>query len=288
MQTPAPPPPPAPIALQALPEVSLLRLALQRKPGLAPGQRLPALVATCPVQLTDDPTYRALCGLPADGPLPLTLPFLLAGPLHKLLLADPRFPLPAMGLVHLRQTLWQAGPLPAGAALVLRCSGGAHRPARRGVEFDLLTELLDGERVVWSGTTTAWSPAGPGHGERGPRETVDPWPDSSSTAVEVPEDMGRRYAKISGDFNPIHWHWLTAYPFGFKRAIIHGMWTLARALASRPGAPVGPEIRVEGRFRKPVPLPSQLRIEWAADGQRGRVWRGDALCLELDLVPAVR
>lgn len=282
MHPPAPAPA-APIQFDALPEIGLLRLALQRKPGLALGQRIPTLAATCPVVIADDPAYRALCGLPAGGPLPITLPFLLAGPLHKALLADPRFPLPAMGLVHLRQSLHQAAPIAPGARLLLRCSGGPHRPARRGVEFDLLTELLDGEAVVWSGVTTAWSPAGPGHGEPSPRETVDPWPDSASERVELPEDMGRRYARISGDFNPIHWHWLTARPFGFKRAIIHGMWTLARALATQPARLDTPGLKVEARFRKPVPLPSSLRVEWAADGARGRVWAGEALCMELAL-----
>ena len=269
------------IQLDALPEVSLLRLALQRKPGLALGQALPQLVATCPVELRDDPQYRQLCGLPADGPLPVTLPFLLAGPVHKRLLADPRFPLPALGLVHLRQTLHQPAPLRPGARLTLRCSGGASRPARRGVEFDLHTQLLDGEALVWSGVTTAWSPAAPGHGEPSPRDTVDPWPDSASTRIELAEDMGRRYAKISGDFNPIHWHWLTARPFGFRRAIIHGMWTLARAIATQPDALSRPNLSIEARFRRPVPLPSSVRVEWAADGRRGRVWVADTLCMEL-------
>ena len=44
-------------------------------------------------------------------------------------------------------------------------------------------------------------------------------------------DLGRRYAAVSGDFNPIHLSPATSRLFGFRRPIIHGMWTHARALA---------------------------------------------------------
>ena len=40
-------------------------------------------------------------------------------------------------------------------------------------------------------------------------------------------DTGRRYAAISGDYNPIHLSTISAKMFGFKTAIAHGMWTLA-------------------------------------------------------------
>ena len=48
----------------------------------------------------------------------------------------------------------------------------------------------------------------------------------------LPDDLGRRYASVSGDRNPIHMHALTAKAFGFPRAIAHGMWTKARCLAA--------------------------------------------------------
>ncbi|MDQ9817487.1 MaoC/PaaZ C-terminal domain-containing protein, partial [Acinetobacter bereziniae] len=41
------------------------------------------------------------------------------------------------------------------------------------------------------------------------------------------ENTGRRYAKVSGDFNLIHIHAITAKAFGFKQAIAHGMWSKA-------------------------------------------------------------
>ena len=40
-------------------------------------------------------------------------------------------------------------------------------------------------------------------------------------------NIGRKYAKISGDYNPIHLFALTAKLFGFKKAIVHGMFSKA-------------------------------------------------------------
>jgi acyl dehydratase len=70
---------------------------------------------------------------------------------------------------------------------------------------------------------------------------------------------GRRYAAVSGDVNPIHLHALTAKLLGFDRAIAHGMYTYARALAA-----FGPRLPGAGRssvwFRRPLPLPSTVRL----------------------------
>ncbi len=46
------------------------------------------------------------------------------------------------------------------------------------------------------------------------------------------DDTGRAYAAVSGDWNPIHLHALTARPLGFPTAIAHGMYTYARVLGA--------------------------------------------------------
>lgn len=73
----------------------------------------------------------------------------------------------------------------------------------------------------------------------------------------LPSDLGRRYAGVSGDVNPIHLTALTARPLGFKRHIIHGMWTYARALAALDGR-LPEAYRVDGKFSKPIFLPGKV------------------------------
>jgi acyl dehydratase len=78
----------------------------------------------------------------------------------------------------------------------------------------------------------------------------------------VPDDAGRRYAKVSGDVNPIHLSGLTAKAFGFKRAIAHGMWVKARALAALSGR-LPEAMAVDVVFRKPLLLPSTVTLSTA-------------------------
>ena len=79
-------------------------------------------------------------------------------------------------------------------------------------------------------------------------------------------DLGRRYAAVSGDYNPIHLHPFTARPFGLSRPIMHGMWTHARALAGLGGAlPERYGVRVQ--FAAPLRLPG--RVGFAVAGEAG-------------------
>lgn len=83
----------------------------------------------------------------------------------------------------------------------------------------------------------------------------------------LPGNLGRRYAAVSGDRNPIHMHNLSAKAFGFPRAIAHGMWTKARCLAAldnrRPDA-----FKVHVAFRRPILLPAKVELAAAEHGDR--------------------
>jgi acyl dehydratase len=82
---------------------------------------------------------------------------------------------------------------------------------------------------------------------------------------ELPGDLGRRYAGVSGDRNPIHMHALSAKALGFPRAIAHGMWTKARCLAALEGL-LPDAYAVQVRFRRPIELPATVAFASKADG----------------------
>ena len=69
--------------------------------------------------------------------------------------------------------------------------------------------------------------------------------------------MGRRYAAVSGDVNPIHLNPLAARLFGFRRAIAHGMWLKARCLAAFEGR-LPDALTAEVEFKSPLLLPSTV------------------------------
>ena len=84
---------------------------------------------------------------------------------------------------------------------------------------------------------------------------------------KLPADLGRTYAGVSGDHNPIHLYPLTAKALGFPRQIAHGMWTLARSIAAIENR-LPDAVTVEVAFKKPVFLPGT--VAFARPGRRRR------------------
>lgn len=99
-----------------------------------------------------------------------------------------------------------------------------------------------------------------------PRSKPAPAAVGTASTFAAIGSIGRDYARVSGDYNPIHLSALTARPFGFKRAIAHGMWTLARVAAElEPAWPKGAS-RMAIEFKQPVLLPAQVRLVYRSEG----------------------
>lgn len=251
----------------------LLRAAVARRPA-RPGD-VPRLEGRLR-HFTPDPAqlarYREVCGFPSDGYLPLPFPQVLVGALHIALLNHPDFPYRLLGMIHVRNHIHQHRRLPEKAPLSVLTWVEGQREARQGRELDLHTEVeVDGTRV-WSAVTTMLRRL-PGAGER----SREPKPSNATAAAEeealfahsrpaswsVPEDIGRRYARASGDYNPIHLYALTARAFGFPRAIAHGMWTVGRCVAEMGEAAEAPALTLTSEFRRPLLLPSRVVFQTA-------------------------
>ncbi len=248
------------VAPEDLDAPSLLRLLLARKPGLAEGEALPAIRREARLAHLGDPAaLAAITGWPRED-LPPTWPAVVAAPLHKQLMGDPAFPLPVAGLVHVDNRIEVAAPLDPAAPALLRVFTGPRRPDPRGVRFELVTEVVPGDGEgppAWREVKGILSRAGGRRGGRRAPGAEAPAPEEATRrSWELPADLGRRYARVSGDANPIHLHPWTARPFGFRRPIAHGMWTLARALAELADRLPPPPWTATVRFRRPAELPS--------------------------------
>lgn len=205
--------------------------------------------------------YDRVCGLPVSDTLPATYPHMLAFPLQLALITSGAFPVPAIGLVHIANRIVAHRPIDASETLALRVWATPLYPHPRGRQFMLRAQVRVGDELVWEEAST--------HLARGERDdSVEPAPgppDSAGLPVtaqwRLPGDLGRRYAAVSGDLNPIHIHPLSAKLLGFPRAIAHGMWTTARCLAQ-----LGPGLggrgtesfAVEVAFKRPILLPATV------------------------------
>lgn len=209
--------------------------------------------------------YQRLCAFAVGDVLPHTYPHVLGFPLQASVMSDRAFPMALPGLVHIANTITVHRRLTADDALDITVGARDLRPHANGRAVDLVTEVeVAGERV-WEGRSTYLS-RGPAHPDAVEEAAAPPLPAGDPVAVlRVPNDLGRRYAGVSGDVNPIHLHPLTARAMGFPRAIAHGMWTGARTMAAvsnRSGDASTSRIW----FRKPVLLPSSVEITRAAVG----------------------
>jgi acyl dehydratase len=98
----------------------------------------------------------------------------------------------------------------------------------------------------------------------------------------VPGDIGRRYASVSGDSNPIHLHDVAAKALGQPGAIAHGMWTKARCLAALEGT-LQDAYAVDVRFRAPLRIPGHAAF--SVSGDRFEVWSRDKPHLDGTVTP---
>ncbi|MHA7630642.1 MaoC family dehydratase [Corallococcus sp. M7] len=215
--------------------------------------------------------YRTACGFDADGFLPLPYPQVLATPLHMQLLGQPDFPYSAMGIVHVRNRVQQHRRVPDTAALTVACRFEAQREVPAGHEFDIETrvEAQESGELLWQAVSTMLRRNAGRKDKDSARKAPPPedprFASSRPAPWSIPADTGRRYARASGDFNPIHLTAVTAKPFGFSRAIAHGMWTLARCVAELGEAAHADALQLDCDFKKPLFLPSRVTFQTARE-----------------------
>jgi acyl dehydratase len=240
-------------ALPAVPGISML-------PGVKKtGSALPRLTLTrhdVPIDRDHVAAYSRVCGFGLKETLPLTYPHMLAFPLHMELMGDADFPFPAIGTVHLENSITQHRPVAASESLQVSARPEALRSHPRGRVFDIVTEVHSAGELVWEETSTFLRRGGSEGETSDPGMKLELVP-SSGIEWRLGADLGRRYAAVSGDHNPIHLYAVTAKAFGFPRQIAHGMWSTARCVAMLdPRLPDA--VRVDVAFKKPVLLPGTV------------------------------
>lgn len=248
--------------------LSYSRVVASRKPAtVRDGETVPRIEATLAATQPDPAhvaRYAAICEVPRADVVPIAYPHMLASGMHLAMLSSPAFPISVLGLVHVRNLIVRERAQDAGEAMALRSWIEGHRDTDRGQEFDLETEGSVDGTMIWRETCTFLArrrgkpgarPAAEKERENGPKGAV------ASTSFAAPAGLGRRYASVSGDYNPIHLADLAARPFGFRKAIAHGMWSLARCAAELGEIDMGGRTTLDVVFKLPVYLPAWVILE---------------------------
>jgi hypothetical protein len=245
-----------------------VRAATRRK---ITGTTLPEDGLRCQVDVdsTRLAAYRKVCGFIENGLLPPTYPHVLAFALQMQLLTARDFPFPLLGLIHLANRIRVLRPMGGVGSVQVNVHVQNLQPHAKGAVFDLITTLNDPLGPLWEAESHILCKGVTLPGELAIEQENPTVALSELTRWWAPADIGRKYAKVSGDYNPIHLSAISARLFGFPQAIAHGLWNKARTLAalSEHLPPANIDIAVE--FKKPVRLPSEVMLLASAPGSSG-------------------
>jgi acyl dehydratase len=213
--------------------------------------------------------YCEVCAIPPSDVLPPAFLHVVAMPLHMQLFNARSFPVKVLGLIHLRNTIRVFERVGVDQPVRLRVSFNTVRTTEIGQEYDFTTRACRGSDVVWEEVSTmlARNPNATPKRQALDRSTHPKDGDVLTVTADIGKNTGWRYASVSGDYNPIHLTARTASWFGFKQAVAHGMWSLARSLgAAQPRLPTE-KLQIDCQFKLPVYLPSQAIVRaWEQNG----------------------
>jgi len=254
-----------------------MKMFTKAKTRLKAGQTLPALSAVwhgAGETRALIAAYREVCGIPSGDVLPILYPYVLGARLQMTIMASAAFPVSPLGVVHARNNVLQRRAIGETEKFDLHCAVAGQRVVKQGLEFYMSTWAAQDDKILWE-CLSSYLVRGSRFGE----------PDSASPAVaalpeleqpnresawDVPENTGRRYAKVTGDYNPIHLRKTLAKLFGFPRHIVHGMWSLARCAASLPAYDPARPVRLDAAFKGPVFLGSRVTMKARSEGEAHR------------------
>ena len=251
---------PAPILLNSLPNMPIILAKAAIKSGsFKVGDSLPAISAEWQDMSLDAQhlaQYNRICGF-AEHKMPATYLWTRAFPLIMRILVSKQFPLPAMGQVHLSNQISVHKTFDISKKITITAAVAHSKLSSKGLEWTMqLTADVEG-LSVWSSQSTFLHRCKTGI-ERNSKTIENA--EGESQQWTLAKDLGRRYAAVSGDYNPIHLGALSAKLFGFKQAIAHGMWSKARCLAALDAVIPESGYQVNVSFLKPVYLPSMVNF----------------------------
>lgn len=203
---------------------------------------------------------------------------------------QPEFGPSVIGLVHVSQglkrygdatqlsttplhieTSWQALPRASGRGCFLDCQQRMYNQTSGALVLEGHSRYLS--KLHWP-TPALDAPVN--YTKPDPTEAFTP---HATSHIELPQ--GRQYARLSGDWNPIHLgHW-PARLFGLPTAIIHGAYLVS--LLERTS--VQPLAQLDVQFLKPVFYQQPIQFGRSSSGL-WQVRQGDLLSLSADFVPS--
>jgi hypothetical protein len=251
----------------------------------AAGKPLPQITAEqkgVTVDQTQLEEFRNICEMAQSDKLPLIYPFTLIYPLIQRILAQKAAPLSLFKVLNSRMQVWQHRKIAIAETLDIFCAIAGIRIREKGLEIDIASVIKSAGMPVWESTQTFYY--------RGIFGTPDknylppqfkPIPDAAQTGQWFLQGgIGRRFSRISGDSNPIHYWKTYARLMGFRRDFAQPLLVLGSALKYLFPADDENSVTLDIALKAPVYYESYiiLKSEQDNDGRRFDIYlEGDSL-----------
>jgi len=221
------------------------------------------------------------------SPLPVTYLYIAAMRSQLAVMNDKTFPIALMGLVHLGNTLEIKDKIDTSKSLKLETSVLVPTKEEGSLFPVLHVNFYQDNKVVATCSSNYIAKRKRKTEKKAEEEpVVTPEPKTPFYTEELffPKNIGFKYAKISGDYNPIHLFSFFAKNFGFKSSIAHGWCSASRVFAMVEKQKQKELKYITVNFKTPIALPGKVKVELYnnPDGSTGFkvVNKKDEMCLE--------
>ncbi|MGL6257827.1 MaoC/PaaZ C-terminal domain-containing protein [Vibrio sp. WXL210] len=187
--------------------------------------------------------------------------FVFSQPVQLALFNLESFPVSVLGLVHTGLTIEKHQTRGAEDQYTVVAEVTRVERQESGTQVDVAISIFAGDELCVSMLSNYLSPSrkrNKFHPKVSPNEQG--YDMSEAHLVDYNIGKARKYAKLSGDYNPIHIHTILAKLFGFKRPILHGMYSVASLFAYCNKRNLGSDKQMRVRFKRPLLLPQQAYI----------------------------
>lgn len=255
---------PREITMNSIPgmPVLLFKTATCRKPKQQQAKFLPIKVSARGIKVDTRKLgkFRKVCGFSAGEILPLTYPHIMAFALHLQLMLEPEFPFIPAGAVHIRNRIRQQRAINVDETLDFCAAFKGAEQVDKGYEVTIITEVRIKGELVWDDCSVMLIRKGGTGVKKEKQKSTETPAYNESITWQLASNKGRQYAAASGDYNPIHLFPITAKLMGFKRHIMHGMWSKSRAVAHLLPTDYRDAVSVDVSFKLPVFLPATVTL----------------------------
>jgi hypothetical protein len=197
--------------------------------------------------------YKNVCGYDINNnDVPLIYPHMIMFPLHMDILSSKSFPFSLMGLVHLSNKIILYKNIKFDMKMKAKISfSDNYIKHDKGIVFSVISKLYceNSNQLLWESTSTMLSKSNnKSHNQEKQELNYNSLlkddllslgisnPSSNNNEIikddmKINSNIGIEYARVSGDYNPIHISTLGALILGQKEKIVHGMFVKAKSIS---------------------------------------------------------